>query len=181
MRQTKKTIKKLSTVFVIITSPLLSITQAQAATENLNKFDQVKTVEQTANPSLVLGSNANNLKSAGDVIKVSGSGFDEDKGYYLTLCVKNQEGVRPAPCVGQNGHASGNAKWFNSNPNQNFAKFTEPFEENGSFDVNLNVKANNERFSCKDTLQGCVIAVRLDHFYPEDTSADRFASVTFVD
>jgi hypothetical protein len=133
-----------------------------------------------AAPSLSASPTAN-LSADGTTVTVTGSGYDEEKGIYVALCVDNGPGRKPTPCIGgvDTSGSSGSSIWI-TNKTPGYAEgLTKKFGKNGSFNVRLSVKASDGNADCRVT--ACVIATRADHRYPQDTSQLARVPVTFGD
>ncbi|MFH9615849.1 immunoglobulin I-set domain protein [Streptomyces pratensis] len=122
----------------------------------------------------------NDLATEGQKLKVTGSGYDEDKGIYVALCVDNGEGELPSPCVGgvdMTGKAHTSA-WVSSNPPDYGKDLAVPYTAGGSFDVELTVDAKDEFTDC--FVSTCALATRADHTLSGDRSQDVKVPVAFV-
>ena len=63
-------------------------------------------------------SKTTDLDPEGELVTITGSGYDESKGIYVALCVIPEEGQPPTPCVGEvsmTGDTTQQA-WITSNP-----------------------------------------------------------------
>ncbi|NNN36591.1 immunoglobulin I-set domain protein [Streptomyces sp. S3(2020)] len=122
----------------------------------------------------------NNLAVTDQKLKVTGSGYDEDKGIYVALCVDNGEGELPTPCVGgvdMTGESHSSA-WISSNPPDYGEDLATPYEDGGSFAVELTVDAKDEFTDCFEAK--CVLVTRADHTLSGDRSQDVKVPVAFV-
>lgn len=122
----------------------------------------------------------NNLATENQTLKISGSGYDEDKGIYVALCVDNGDGELPTPCVGgvdMSGESQSSA-WISSNPPDYGEELATPYEDGGSFEVELTVDAKDEFTDCFEAT--CVLATRADHTLSGDRSQDVKVPVAFV-
>ncbi|WP_282701266.1 immunoglobulin domain-containing protein [Streptomyces sp. CC219B] len=122
----------------------------------------------------------NNLAVQNQTLKVSGSGYDTDKGIYVALCVDNGEGELPTPCVGgvDMSGASHSSAWISSDPPDYGKDLAVPYGRNGSFEVELTVDAKDEFTDCFKAT--CVLATRADHTLSGDRSQDVKVPVSFV-
>lgn len=124
------------------------------------------------------------LDPEGATVTVTGSGYREDVGVYVALCVVPEEGETPGPCLG-GVNMSGEAEssiWMSSNPPAYAEGLTVPFEDGGSFEVSLTVNANDGHTDCLDPAvapNGCAVSTRADHTRENDRSADVLIPVTF--
>jgi len=127
-------------------------------------------------PSLKVSASTN-LK-AGQVVTVSGSGFDVNKGVYVAFCVAPKPGLAPTPCGGApGGETASSAVWVASNPPPYGKGMTTPFKKGGSFKVPVAVSTSIGEFDC--TVVQCGIAARADHRRSSDRSQDVFVPVSF--
>ncbi|MEV0169967.1 immunoglobulin I-set domain protein [Streptomyces sp. NPDC050803] len=122
----------------------------------------------------------NNLAVENQTLKVTGSGYDTDKGIYVALCVDNGEGELPTPCIGgvdMSGESHSSA-WISSNPPDYGEDLAIPYGKDGSFEVELTVDAKDEFTDCFKAK--CVLATRADHTLSGDRSQDVKVPVSFV-
>ncbi|MFD3835830.1 immunoglobulin I-set domain protein [Streptomyces sp. NPDC058642] len=122
----------------------------------------------------------NNLATEDQTLKITGSGYDEDKGVYVALCVDNGDGELPTPCVGgvDMTGASHSSAWISSDPPDYGEDLATPYEDGGSFEVELTVDAKDEFTDCFEAK--CVLATRADHTLSGDRSQDVKVPVSFV-
>jgi hypothetical protein len=120
------------------------------------------------------------LDPDGQIVTVSGHGFDADKGIYVTFCVLPPTNHPPTPCGGgQDRSGSSDASgWVSSNPPPYAAGLTIPYGPGGSFVVQLAVQpAITDTVDCRSVR--CAIVTRNDHTRSTDRSQDLFLPVTF--
>ena len=120
------------------------------------------------------------LATENQTLKVTGSGYDEKKGVYIALCVDNGEGELPTPCIGgvdMTGGSRSSAR-ISSNPPDYGEDLAVPYEDGGSFEVELTVDAKDEYTDCFKAK--CVLATRADHTLSGDRSQDVKVPVAFV-
>ncbi|MEY9995630.1 hypothetical protein ABIE67_007662 [Streptomyces sp. V4I8] len=122
----------------------------------------------------------NRLATENQTLKVTGSGYDVDKGVYVALCVDNGDGQLPTPCVGgvDMSGASHSSAWISSNPPDYGQDLAIPYGDGGSFEVELSVDAKDEFTDCFKAR--CVLATRADHTLSGDRSQDVKVPVSFV-
>ncbi|MFF1679267.1 immunoglobulin I-set domain protein [Streptomyces sp. NPDC058256] len=122
----------------------------------------------------------NNLATEDQTLKVTGSGYDEEKGIYVALCVDNGDGELPTPCIGgvDMTGASHSSAWISSNPPDYGEELAIPYGEDGTFEVELTVDAKDEYTDCFEVT--CVLATRADHTLSGDRSQDVKVPVAFV-
>ncbi|MCX5332719.1 immunoglobulin I-set domain protein [Streptomyces sp. NBC_00140] len=122
----------------------------------------------------------NNLATENQTLKITGSGYDEDKGIYVALCVDNGDGELPTPCVGGVDMTGGShsSAWISSNPPDYGEDLATPYEDGGSFEVELTVDAEDEFTDCFEAK--CVLATRADHTLSGHRSQDVKVPVSFV-
>jgi hypothetical protein len=127
-------------------------------------------------------SQAAGLAGGGQEITVTGSGYDVNKGVYVTLCVIPPTNLPPSPCGGgqDRSGSSGASSWISSNPPDYAAGLTQPYGPGGSFSVALTVgPAINADLDCYSVR--CAVVTRNDHTRGSDRSQDLFVPVTFAD
>lgn len=122
----------------------------------------------------------NDLATENQTLKVTGSGYDEDKGVYVALCVDNGDGELPTPCIGGVDMTGGShsSAWISSNPPDYGEEVAIPYEDGGSFEVELTIDAKDEYTDCFKAT--CVLATRADHTLSGDRSQDVKVPVAFV-
>ncbi|MEI5520233.1 immunoglobulin I-set domain protein [Streptomyces brasiliscabiei] len=122
----------------------------------------------------------NNLATEKQTLKVTGSGYDEGKGIYVALCIDNGAGELPTPCVGGVDMTGGShsSAWISSNPPDYGEELAIPYEDGGTFEVELTVDAKDEYTDCFKAT--CVLATRADHTLSGDRSQDVKVPVAFV-
>src|SRR5690625_3251894 len=120
----------------------------------------------------------------GSKVTVTGTGYREDVGIYVAVCVIPAAGEAPGPCLGgvnMEGE-SGGSYWIASDPPAYAEGLTIPFEAGGSFEVELAFAADDDHTDCLDPTvapQGCAISTRADHTRGSDRSADVLIPLTF--
>lgn len=127
-------------------------------------------------------SQATGLDPDGQSVTVSGAGYDETKGVYVSLCVVPPPGTTPSPCGGgvDRENTSGASAWISSNPPSYATGVSQPYEPGGSFTVTLDVSPSiNESLDCRQVR--CAIVTRNDHTRGSDRSQDLLIPVTFAD
>ncbi|MGJ5897072.1 immunoglobulin I-set domain protein [Streptomyces niveiscabiei] len=122
----------------------------------------------------------NGLAVERQTVKVTGSGYDEDKGIYVALCVDNGAGQLPTPCVGgvDMTGASHSSAWISSNPPDYGKELATPYGDGGTFSVSLTLDAKDAYTDCFKVT--CVLATRADHTLSGDRSQDVKVPVSFV-
>ncbi|MFD7131734.1 hypothetical protein [Streptomyces sp. NPDC059894] len=120
--------------------------------------------------------------AAGQVINVTGSGFNPSQGIYVGLCVVDgAPGVnKPTPCLGgqdENG-STGASHWVNNVFGGLFANSSK-FGTGGTFDVNIYVKATLDDGSVCGQDVECAVVTRADHFDSGDRKYDVHVPITF--
>jgi len=121
------------------------------------------------------------LDPAGQQVTVTGSGYDETKGIYVSFCVLPPPGQKPTPCAGgiDLSGSSGGTVWVTSHPPAYAAGLTTPFGPGGSFEVGITVAAViADGFDCR--VIACAVLTRADHTRGEDRTADVFVPVSFA-
>ncbi|GGX86128.1 hypothetical protein GCM10010358_45370 [Streptomyces minutiscleroticus] len=122
----------------------------------------------------------NDLATEDQTLKVTGSGYDVEKGIYVALCVDNGEGELPSPCIGGVDMTGGShsSAWISSNPPDYGEDLATPYGDGGTFSVELTVDARDEYTDCFEAK--CVLATRADHTLSGDRSQDVKVPVGFV-
>lgn len=137
----------------------------------------------------ITASKTTNLNPAGETIRVQGSGFDENKGIYLALCIKAPKAtMAPGPCGGGGvllDGSDGSSQWISSNPPTYGEGIAVPYGPGGSFDLTIRVSAviqpataTRPAIDCRAV--ACWITTRSDHTRSTDRSQDQFIPVTFA-
>ncbi|MFD7131733.1 immunoglobulin I-set domain protein [Streptomyces sp. NPDC059894] len=122
----------------------------------------------------------NGLATEDQVLKVTGSGYDMEKGIYVALCVDNGDGELPTPCIGGVDMTGGShsSAWISSDPPDYGEDLATPYGTGGTFSVELTVDAADEYTDCFEAK--CVLATRADHTLSGDRSQDVKVPVAFV-
>lgn len=119
---------------------------------------------------------------SGQVLTVTGSGFDELKGVYVAICVDNGPGQTPTPCLGgvdMDGSLGGSA-WISSNPPSYAVGLPTPFGPGGTFEVQLPATGEDPvtGVDCREV--ACAVTVRYDHTRADDRTGDVLVPVSFA-
>ncbi|AAZ56420.1 hypothetical protein JCM3263A_28580 [Thermobifida fusca] len=137
-------------------------------------------------PSLTV-SKTSGLNPDGEQVTVTGRGYDTSKGIYVSFCdISNANATTPpGPCIGgvDMSGESGSSVWISSNPPPYGQGLAQPYEgegKNGSFTVQLTVKAKDEFTDCLAEGVQCAVVTRNDHTRSSDRSQDVFVPVTFA-
>jgi hypothetical protein len=118
---------------------------------------------------------AADLDPEAGTVTVSGQGFDETRGIYVSLCAVTA-GQAPGPCRTGSPEAS---RWVSSNPPDYGIGIATPFGSGGTFTVDLAVRAViDERTDCRTAT--CAIVTRADDGAPDDRTLDLVVPVTFA-
>jgi hypothetical protein len=123
------------------------------------------------------------LDPGGQEIRVVGTGFNENQGIYISVCVDNGPGELPTPCLGgiDTEGASGSAAWISSNPPSYAEGLTTPYGPGGSFDVTLFVVASDPKVEIDCFATPCAVVTRSDHTATEDRSQDTITPLSFAE
>lgn len=115
---------------------------------------------------------------AGQVIKVTGTHFDESVGIYLAYCVMPAKGALPTPCGGGANKAGiGDASyWISSNPPPYGKGLAIPYKPGGRFVEKVLISKSIGKFDCRKVK--CAITVRADHLMSADRSYDLYIPIT---
>ncbi|MFC9916168.1 hypothetical protein [Streptomyces sp. NPDC059862] len=144
----------------------------------------------TSTRTVVDGSTTYNLSvtapdtaaAAGQVINVTGSGFNTGQGIYVGLCVINGAPGenKPTPCLGgqdENG-STGASHWVNNTFGGMFANSSK-FGSGGTFNVRIYVKATLDDGSVCGQDVDCAVVTRADHFDTNDRKYDVHVPISF--
>jgi iron complex transport system substrate-binding protein len=126
-------------------------------------------------------SQAADLDPAGTEVTVTGSGYDESKGIYVSFCVLPPTGQKPTPCGGgiDLSGSGGGTVWVSSNPPAYATGLTTPFGPGGSFEVTITVAAAiADGLDCR--VIACAVVTRADHTRGDDRTEDVFVPVSFA-
>ncbi|MBD0841651.1 MULTISPECIES: hypothetical protein [unclassified Streptomyces] len=120
--------------------------------------------------------------AGGQVINVTGSGFNTGQGIYVGLCVVEggQGANKPTPCLGgqdEDGSA-GASHWVNNTFGGMFANSSK-FGTGGTFNVNIYVKAALDDGSVCGQDVECAVVTRADHFDSGDRKYDVHVPIDF--
>ncbi|NEA98232.1 hypothetical protein [Streptomyces sp. SID13726] len=144
----------------------------------------------TSTRTIVDGSTTYNLSvtspdtagAAGQVINVTGSGFNTSQGIYVGLCVVegNPGDTKPTPCLGgqDESGSTGASHWVNNTFGGLFANSSK-FGTGGTFNVNIFVKATLDDGSVCGQDVECAVVTRADHFDTNDRKYDVHVPITF--
>ncbi|MFD5008998.1 neocarzinostatin apoprotein domain-containing protein [Streptomyces chartreusis] len=120
--------------------------------------------------------------AAGQVVTVSGSGYNTGQGIYVGLCVVDgaQGANKPTPCLGGQDESgtTGASHWVNNTFGGMFANSSK-FGTGGTFNVQIFVKATLDDGSvCGEDVE-CAVVTRADHFDSGDRKYDVHVPITF--
>jgi hypothetical protein len=120
--------------------------------------------------------------AAGQVITVSGAGYNTGQGIYVGLCVVDgAAGVnKPTPCLGgqDESGATGASHWVNNTFGGMFANSSK-FGAGGTFSVSIFVKATLDDGSVCGEDVTCAVVTRADHFDTNDRKYDVHVPIAF--
>ncbi len=123
---------------------------------------------------LVLTSSKVRLEGVGGEVKIEGKGYNESKGVYVALCAVPEKGKAPKVCAAGDGVSA----WISSNPPDYGIDLAEPYEDGGSFGVELALKpVIDTKTDCR--VVACAIITRNDDTAAEDRSQDVILPVSF--
>uniref|UniRef100_A0AAU1ZRN5 LPXTG-motif cell wall anchor domain protein n=1 Tax=Streptomyces sp. NBC_00093 TaxID=2975649 RepID=A0AAU1ZRN5_9ACTN len=150
-------------------------TSASAATSTRTVVDGTTTY----NLSLTAPDTA---AATGQVITVTGSGYNTGQGIYVGLCaVDGAAGVnKPTPCLGgqDESGSTGASHWINNTFGGLFAN-SSTFGTGGTFSVQIYVKATlDDGQVCGEDVT-CAVVTRADHFDTNDRKYDVHVPITF--
>ncbi|MDT0394267.1 hypothetical protein [Streptomyces edwardsiae] len=120
--------------------------------------------------------------AAGQVVHVSGSGFNTGQGVYVGLCaVEGAPGAqKPTPCLGgqDESGATGASHWVNNTFGGMFANSSK-FGAGGTFEVDIYVNPNLADGTVCGVDVECAVVTRADHLDTNDRKYDVHVPVTF--
>ncbi|SDN26943.1 hypothetical protein SAMN04487981_104271 [Streptomyces sp. cf386] len=120
--------------------------------------------------------------ATGQVITVSGSGYNTGQGVYVSLCVVDgaQGANKPTPCLGGQDEdgSTGASHWVNNTFGGMFANSSK-FGTGGTFSVQIYVKATLDDGSVCGQDVECAVVTRADHFDSEDRKYDVHVPIAF--
>jgi len=150
-------------------------TSASAATSTRTVTDG----GTTYNLSLVAPDSAS---AAGQVITVTGSGFNTGQGIYVGLCVVtgNPGEAKPTPCLGgQDQSGTTGASYWVSNAGGGSLPSSSAFGAGGTFTATIYVKAALADGSVCGEDVTCAIVSRADHTDTNDRKYDVHVPIAF--
>lgn len=126
-------------------------------------------------------SQVSGLAPAGQTVRVTGHGYDTNKGIYVALCAVPPKDVLPSPCGGgvdMEGQA-GASQWISSNPPSYGVGLAKPYGPGGSFDTTFRISpVISASVDCRQVR--CAIVTRNDHSRSSDRSQDILVPVAFA-
>jgi hypothetical protein len=140
----------------------------------------------TADPALAAGSVAvsrtDDLDPAGQLITVTGSGFNEQQGIYVSVCVDNGPGQLATPCLGgvDTAGTSGSSAWVSSTPPPYAEGLTIPYGPGGTFEVTILALGADPKTGIDCRVVTCSLVTRSDHTATDDRSQDTRTPLTFL-
>ncbi|MFJ3667815.1 hypothetical protein ACIPSE_15320 [Streptomyces sp. NPDC090106] len=170
--------RPLRAALVVASSAALTLglaTSASAATSTRTVTDG----GTTYNLSLTAPDTAS---AAGQVVTVTGSGYNTGQGVYVGLCVVSGTpgAAKPTPCLGGQDEtgSTGASHWVNNTFGGLFANSSK-FGTGGTFSVSIYVKATLDDGSVCGEDVTCAVVTRADHFDSEDRKYDVHVPITF--
>ena len=127
----------------------------------------------------LVASKTTGIKS-GQLIVVSGRGFDTKVGIYVEMCQVVPAGILPSTCGGGvNLSGSGAASfWISSNPPSYGRNLAIPYKAGGAFSVGLKVQHLIGKVDCRKVQ--CAIYIRADHTRTQDRTHDIKLPISFA-
>ncbi|QNP72797.1 hypothetical protein IAG44_27455 [Streptomyces roseirectus] len=120
--------------------------------------------------------------AAGQVVTVSGSGYNTGQGIYVGLCVVDGAAGanKPTPCLGgqDESGSTGASHWVNNTFGGLFANSSK-FGSGGTFSVSIFVKATLDDGSVCGQDVECAVVTRADHFDSNDRNYDVHVPISF--
>lgn len=133
-----------------------------------------------AGGTVLRASQVEGLDPAGQAVTVEGSGYDVQKGVYVSFCALPPAHHPPSPCAGGQDRSgtSGGSAWISSNPPDYATGLPTPYGPGGTFLVTVDVvPVIADGIDCR--VVRCAIVTRNDHTRGTDRSQDLFLPVTF--
>ena len=117
---------------------------------------------------------------SGQLIEVSGKGFDTKVGIYVEMCQVVPAETLPTTCGGGvNLSGSGAASfWISSNPPSYGRNLAIPYKVGGVFSVGLKVQHLIGKVDCRKVQ--CAIYIRADHTRTQDRTHDIKLPISFA-
>ncbi|MEV0636599.1 hypothetical protein AB0I77_16860 [Streptomyces sp. NPDC050619] len=124
----------------------------------------------------------NTAAAAGQVITVTGSGYNSGQGVYVSLCVVSGApgAAKPTPCLGGQDETgmTGASHWVNNTFGGMFANSSK-FGTGGTFSAQIYVKATlDDGQVCGEDVT-CAVVTRADHLDTNDRKYDVHVPITF--
>ncbi len=165
----------------IWTLPLLALVVAASSFMALGSpTAKAQTSATGAGGQTLTVSDVSDLDPDGTTVTVSGSGYDTDKGVYVSFCVVPPPGTLPTPCGGgiDLTGTGGGTVWISSHPPIYATGLTTPYGHGGTFNVKLTVEAAlDDTTDCR--VVACAVVTRNDHTRSDDRSQDVIVPITF--
>lgn len=120
------------------------------------------------------------IPRTGAWVKVTGKGFDERVGIYVTLCVKPKAGKMPTPCGGGINRSGNSAAsvWISSNPPRYGIGLAKPYGIGGKFSTKIFIGPYIGKYDCRKV--ACVVVTRADHVHESNRKSDVLVPVKFT-
>ena len=117
---------------------------------------------------------------SGQLVTVSGKGFDTKVGIYVEMCEVVPVGTLPNTCGGGvNLSGLGAASfWISSNPPSYVRNLAIPYKAGGAFSVGLKVQHLIGKVDCRKVQ--CAIYIRADHTRTQDRTYDIKLPIRFA-
>ena len=117
---------------------------------------------------------------SGQLIEVSGKGFDTKVGIYVEMCQVVPAGTLPTTCGGGvDLSGSGAASfWISSNPPSYGRNLAIPYKVGGVFSVGLRIQHLIGKVDCQKVQ--CAIYIRADHTRTQDRTHDIKLPISFA-
>lgn len=137
------------------------------------------TTVKTDSGRVLYASKATGLKPQGSWITVSGRGYDERVGIYVTYCKMVKAGKVPTPCgagIDMTG-STHTSVWVSSNAPLPLRPLVTEYRPGGRFKVRLKVIAKTGEINCLK--YRCAIVTKADHLNLDSTTNDVVMPITF--
>lgn len=163
-----------------VVAVLVVLTTVSSLASGASAASQAGPVTVTAGEKSLTVSADRELDPAGAKVAINGSGYDQEKGIYVAFCVVPPAGQLPTPCGGgadMSGSMGGSA-WVSSHPPAYGKNLATPYEDGGSFALELTLSPMIGEIDCRTV--ACAVVTRADHTRTDDRSQDVLVPVAFV-
>lgn len=171
--------RKAAVAVVLCAIQVFALSSTSGATNFSTKASGKATVSNKYGRTITV-SPTKGIPNTGKWITVTGKGYDERVGIYVTLCVKPKAGKMPTPCGGGINRSGNSAAsvWISSNPPRYGIGLAKPYGIGGKFSTKIFIGPYIGKLDCRKI--SCVVVTRADHIQPENRKSDVLVPVTFA-